>query len=65
MTSLEILGEIRKQQTIVKATDKDLTRAAGISEKTFKRKTADPDRFTLGEVVAIYNYLGMNERRKQ
>ena len=59
MTSIEIFGEIRKRQTELKVTDKELRRIANLSPKQWRSRSADPNSFKLGEVVAICNYLGI------
>lgn len=66
MNTLTLLGEIKKRQTEVQATDAELMKAAGLSRKQWRSRTADPDGFKLGEAVAICNYLGISfERRKK
>lgn len=57
MNALSILGEIRKQQTILKATRDDLIRVTGWSKATYKRRMANPETITLGELTEICNYL--------
>lgn len=65
MNALTIFGEIKKRQTEVQATDSDLMKAAGLSRKQWRSRTADPDGFKLGEAVAICNYLGISFTRRE
>ena len=59
MNARTILGEIRKRQTEVEATDNDLIRVAGWSRSTYRRRVKDPETMTLGELVELCNYLGI------
>ena len=59
MNALTILGEIKKQQTILQVTRDDLIRITGWSSATYKRRMADPEKITLGELTAICNYLNI------
>ena len=59
MNALTILGEIKKQQTILQVTRDDLIRITGWSSATYKRRMAHPEAITLGELTAICNYLNI------
>lgn len=59
MNAWKILGEIKKQQTILQVPDADLIRVSGMSPATYKRRMKDPDRMSIGEMTAICNYLGI------
>lgn len=65
MNTLTLWGEIKKRQTEVQATDKDIMAAAGWSRKVFNDRNEHPAKITVGEFVAICNYVGLSfERRK-
>ena len=61
MKPINILGEIKKRQTILGVTRSDLMRVTGWSPQTYARRMAKPDRITLGELAEICNYLGIKQ----
>lgn len=60
MKPINILGEIKKQMTILQVSRSDLMRITGWSPQTYARRMKEPERITLGEFAEICNYLGIN-----
>lgn len=54
-----ILGEIKKQQTILQVSDSDLMRITGWSRQTLKRRFDNPRTIRVGELTTICNYLNI------
>ena len=59
MSPIHIIGEIKKQQTILKVSDAELIKVTGISPATYRRRISNPETFTRGEVSTICNYLNI------
>lgn len=60
MNALQIKGEIAKQMEIKEVKRKDLGRICGRSQTTMYERMRDPEKLTLGDLIKIGGYLGMN-----
>lgn len=54
-----ILGTIKKYQTILGVTDETICKRVGISPRTYTNKKHNPELFTTGEIIAIYDFLNV------
>ena len=64
MNARTFLGEIRKRQTELEATDNDLIRVTGWSRSTYRRRVKNPETITIGEWIELCNYLGIKYERR-
>lgn len=54
-----ILGTIKKYQTIKGVTDETLAIRIGMTQNTFITRKNHPENFSAGELIEIYDFLGV------
>lgn len=54
-----LFGTVLKYKFVKGITDETLCKRIGMSENTFKAKKTNPEKFTSGEFIEMFDFLGV------
>lgn len=68
MTSTEksriLFGTVVKYKYAKNITDETLCKRLGISQNTFTAKKTNPEKFTVGEMITMFDFLGVPKEER-
>jgi len=60
-----LFGTVAKYKFARGITDETICKRIGISENTFKAKKTNPEKFTIGEFIDMFDFLGVPKEERE